>query len=65
MFTQASLGSHLAQSQLNSDTLRKSLAAEAAVLERSKQTWGAQEVEGGAPGLEEMHDKYATTKGDH
>lgn len=60
-FTQASLSTHLAKASAASTTLREAM-------EKEREMNGGMskfEREGGTAGMEEFHDKYNTTRGDH
>ncbi|KAI5478699.1 hypothetical protein MNV49_004726 [Pseudohyphozyma bogoriensis] len=74
LFTQASLSSNLARASHSGVLLRARLADAAAtqggqspaeVEERLSKAYWSNEREGGVGGMEEMKDKYQTTRGDH
>lgn len=62
IFTQTSLKVHLAKASATSTTLRDALEAQGK--EDARKFWD-NEREGGAGGQEGLHDKYASTRGDH
>lgn len=64
-FTQASLSSHLANASAMNIKLRDSLRSSEMMPEGADPARWKFDRESGVNGMEEMHDKYQSTRGDH
>ncbi|KAM0748649.1 hypothetical protein T439DRAFT_327909 [Meredithblackwellia eburnea MCA 4105] len=68
IFTQTALKVHLAKASASSTVLRDALSSSSSSELEGRRQWtnhDDNEREGGVGGLEGLHDKYATTRGDH
>ncbi|KAL8278798.1 hypothetical protein RQP46_008867 [Phenoliferia psychrophenolica] len=65
IFTQTALEVHLAKASKTSTTLRDALEAKAKEDGQAAKDFWDNPKEGGAGGMEGLHDKYASTRGDH